>query len=150
MLENLRIELTQFMKDIEKNLKNKEDITYTKERTEKMVEVVLQTLNDVVDYEENKLITVAEKVKQNELMLEELKRRVDNVYQDIYDEEDNDITVINCPYCGTEFEADIDEYIEEVKCPECQNTIELDWDGNVDEDKDLGCGGNCSQCGGCG
>lgn len=148
MLENLKTEILQFMKDIEINLKDKEDIIYTKERTEKMIDVVLQTLNDVVDHEEKKLLSVTERIEQNEFMLDELKRKVDNVYQDIYDEDDENV-VINCPYCGTEFEAEIDEYFDEIKCPECRNSIELDWSGNVDDDQETGCSGNCPHCGGC-
>ena len=148
MLENLRAELMQFMKDIETNLKDKEDILYTRERAEKLIDTVLKTLNDVVDYEEKKFLKVAEKVEQNEQMLDELKRRMDNVYQDIYDEEDQNV-VIDCPYCGTEFEADINEYFDEIKCPECQNSIELDWSGNIDDDQETGCSGNCPHCGGC-
>lgn len=147
MLENLRTEFLQFMKDIETNLKDKEDILYTQARAAKMLDVVLQTINDVVDHEEERLFKVAEKVEQNEQMLNELKRRMDTVYQDIYDEEE--AVVINCPYCGTEFEADIDEYFDEIKCPECQNSIELDWSGNVDDDQETGCSGNCPHCGGC-
>ena len=147
MLENLRTEFLQFMKDIETNLKDKEDILYTQARAAKMLDVVLQTINDVVDHEEERLFKVAEKVEQNEQMLNELKRRMDTVYQDIYDEEE--AVVINCPYCGTEFEADIDEYFYEIKCPECQNSIELDWSGNVDDDQETGCSGNCPHCGGC-
>ena len=147
MLENLRTEFLQFMKDIETNLKDKEDILYTQARAGKMLDVVLQTINDVVDHEEERLFKVAEKVEQNEQMLNELKRRMDTVYQDIYDEEE--AVVINCPYCGTEFEADIDEYLDEIKCPECQNSIELDWSGNVDDDQETGCSGNCPHCGGC-
>ena len=147
MLENLRTEFLQFMEDIETNLKDKEDILYTKARVGKMLDVVLQTINDVVDHEEERFFKIAQRVEQNEQMLDELKRRMDSVYQDIYEDEEE--VIINCPYCGTEFEADIDEYFDEIKCPECQNSIELDWSGNVDDNKQTGCSGNCPHCGGC-
>lgn len=147
MLENLKTELIQFMSDIEENLKSKEDIVYTKNRANKLVDVMLKTLNDVIDFEEQKLLDVVEKTKNNELKIEELTKKVNNIYQDIYDEED--AIVIDCPYCGTKFEADIDEEFNEIKCPECKNEIELDWSGNVDETPDNKCGGNCSHCGEC-
>ena len=74
---------------------------------------------------------------------------MDNVYEDIYDEEPESEFLINCPYCNFEFDADIDEDFNEIRCPECGNLIELDWNGNPDNDQDKGCGGNCSNCGGC-
>ncbi len=146
MLENLRTEFLQFMKDVEMNLKDKDDILYTQARAGKMLDVVLQTINDVLDHEEKRFCKVAKKVEQNEQMLDELKRRMDTVYQDIYDEEEENV-VINCPYCGIEFEADIDVYSDEIKCPDCHNSIELDWSGNADDDQETGCSGNCPHCG---
>lgn len=148
MLENLKTELTQIIKDIEDNLQDRKDKEYAKMRIEKMIDKVLETLDDVIEFEEERIKQVTEKLKHNEYMLDNLKRRVDNICQDIYDEEDESVT-INCPYCGTEFEADIDEYIDEIKCPECENSIELDWNGNIDDYPDVDCGGSCSNCGGC-
>ena len=77
-----------------------------------------------------------------------MQKRIDYVYQDIYEDEDG--FTINCPYCNAEFEAYVDEDLTEIKCPECSNTIELDWTGNIDDDDDHGdCNGNCNHCGGC-
>ena len=148
MLENLKTELSQFITDLEKNLQNKKDKSYAKERTEKMMNIVIETINNVIDYEEKKILSVTEEMKQNEIKLENLKKRVDAICQDIYDEEDEEV-IIKCPYCGTEFDAEIDEFINEIKCPECQNSIELDWSGNIEDDLNFGCGGSCSDCGGC-
>ena len=91
--------------------------------------------------------TFAEAIEE-EKKLAILKEKLDSVYEDIYDEAEDNFE-ITCPYCGTEFEEIIDEVSDEVIiCPECGNQIELDWDGNPNDD-DKGCSGNCGNCGEC-
>jgi len=133
------------MKDITENLKNEEDILYVTKRAGMLFEEVFQQLENVMNYKEEKMNEIIKKQEQEEQKLQELKEKVDNVYEDIYDEDDEQFE-ISCPYCGEEFEAYIDENYSEIKCPECKNSIELDWEGNPNDDD---CNGNCSHCGGC-
>lgn len=105
---------------------------------------ILKILKDMDEKLSNLLI----KQKQNEQKIRELTERVNNIYEDIYDEADDGFE-ITCPYCNFDFYADVDENFNEIKCPECENSIELDWSGNPDDTSDFGCGGSCSHCKGC-
>ena len=149
MLENLKKELLSFVNDLHDNLKDKEDILYATERTSKLVDVILDEIEKIMEFKEDKISAVIRKQEIADERLNELKERLDNVYEDIYDDEYDDTFDISCPYCGNEFEAYIEEESNEIKCPECGNHIELDWEGNLDDDQDGGCNGSCSGCGGC-
>ena len=138
MLEDLKKEMQGFLKDVKENVKNKEELIYIETRASKLFEVMLDEINKIIDFKEEKLNAIIKKQEIEGQKLEELKERLDNVYEDIY-EEDGDNFLINCPYCGSEFDAEVDEECTEIKCPECQNLIELDWNGNPDDDRDLGC-----------
>ena len=97
---------------------------------------------------DEKLNTLIQKQKQDELKMEELNEKLNNIYEDIYETYEDGFE-ISCPYCNFIFNADIDENFNEIKCPECGNSIELDWTGNLDDGEDFGCNGGCSHCKGC-
>ena len=86
---------------------------------------------------------VEEKQKVIEDRIEIVKKAVDGIENDIYEDDEPYEFEISCPYCNNEFVADINsEENTEIECPECHNIIELDW--NEEE-----CGGCCSGCDGC-
>lgn len=149
MLEDLKKEMNAFFKDIDENIKNKDDLIYVKTRTTKLVDFIADEIEKIINYKEEKLNAIIKRQEQNDLKITELSEKIDTVYEDIYDES-NDEFLISCPYCNNEFDAEIDEESDEIRCPECGNFIELDWNGNPDDDENNhGCGGNCSHCGGC-
>ena len=150
MLEDLKNELSSFLKDLSENIKDPDDLIYIRNRTEKLVDVIFNEMDKILNYNEDKLNALIKKQEQEDMLIQELKQRLEDIYEDIYDEEEGDFAII-CPYCNYEFDADIDENFEEIRCPECGNAIELDWDGNPDDEPDLGsgCGENCPHCGGC-
>ena len=93
-------------------------------------------MNKYVEEEEKKFKELKNKQKKQDKRMDEIETRmeyldenIDNIFKDIYDEEEGDFK-IRCPYCNYEFNADIDEHEEEVLCPECNNPIELDWSGD--------------------
>ena len=150
MLEDLKKEMNNFFKDINENIKDPKEQLYIKERTSELVDFVANEIEKIMDYKEDKLNALIKKQEQTDRLVQLLSDKMDNVYEDIYDEEPEDDFSINCPYCNYEFEADIDEDFNEIRCPECGNLIELDWNGNPDDDQDKGgCSGGCSHCGGC-
>ena len=101
-------------------------------------------LKDIIQ----KLNILMENQKQYELKVQELTDKINAIYSDIYDINEEDFEV-NCPYCNYVFYSDIDENVNEIKCPECGNKIELDWNGNPDNGQDFNCNGSCSHCKGC-
>lgn len=149
MLEDLKKEMNKFFEDVDKHIKDPEEVLYIKQRTTELVDFVVGEIEKIIDYKEDKLNAIIKKQERTDRIIQVLSDKMDNVYEDIYDEEPESEFLINCPYCNFEFDADIDEDFNEIRCPECGNLIELDWNGNPDNDQDKGCGGNCSNCGGC-
>ena len=151
MLEDFRTQLNNFFKDLDENIKDKEELLYVKQKTAEMVDFTINEIEKIMNYKEDKLNAIIKKQEQTDRIIQVLNDRMNDLYDDIYDEEPNNENEfqINCPYCGLEFGANIDENFNEIKCPECGNLIELDWNGNPDDEKDKGCGGNCSGCSGC-
>ena len=148
MLENLKNEMHSFLEDINKNIKDENDLLYIKARSIELLNVVMDEIENLINYKEDRLNAIIKKQEQESKTLKELQEKLENVYEDLYEEPDEDF-LVNCPYCGNEFDADIDEDLEEIICPECGNTIELDWNGNPEDDGGSNCSGNCSHCNGC-
>ncbi|MBR3002268.1 MAG: hypothetical protein IKF38_01675 [Clostridia bacterium] len=170
-MSELKKEFKSFMEDIEKNIKNKEDLDYVKNRTADFMNVVIDQMENVLNYKE-------EKISQIEKIQNDIEEKISNMQQDIadieqeiyvededliYDEisdiddleelSDYDFEIV-CPYCDNEFLIDLNQENSEVECPRCNNIIELEWSGNTDEAEDIEdstCqGGHCSGCHGCG
>ena len=144
MIRDLKNEMTNFISDLEKNIKNKDELTYLKERTARLFNVVVNELENAIDYKESEIARLEKRQNDSDNRLDEMEDVLKNITSDIY-EDDEDFEII-CPYCNNEFDDDIDESKNEIICPECQNVIELDWGL---EQNDSNCGGNCSGCGGC-
>ena len=143
----IKTEYKSFLDDIEKNMKNKEDLEYVKGRFASFLDVMLDQIDNIMDYKKEEIDKLEKTQKQIEERMSKMQQVIDNIEKDIYDEGfDFEIT---CPYCNYEFFIDVDENRTEVECPECKNMIELDWSGDVDDESD-GCNGNCHGCSGCG
>ena len=148
MLDNLKKEMKSFLKDIDENIKDEKDLIYIKTRSSELLNAVMDEIDNLINYKEDRLNAIIKKQEQEGKLLKELQEKIDNVYEDIYEDAGDDF-LISCPYCGFEFDADIDEDLDEITCPECGNIIELDWNGNPEDDEGPNCGGNCSHCNGC-
>ena len=143
----LKNEYKSFLDDIEKNIKDKEDLEYIKERFASFMDVVLNQMDYIMDYKEEKISELEKTQKQLDERMAKMQQIIDHIEKDIYSEDGFDFEIV-CPYCNYEFIVDLDENKTEIECPECQNMIELDWTGDID-DEDNGCHGSCGSCGGC-
>ena len=145
----IKTEYKSFLDDIEKNMKNKEDLEYVKERFASFLDVMLDQIDNIMDYKKEEIDKLEKTQKQIEDKMSRMQQVIDNIEKDIYDEGfDFEIT---CPYCNYEFFIDVDENRTEVECPECKNMIELDWSGDIDDNSDSDvCNGDCHGCSGCG
>lgn len=147
---SIKNEYKSFLDDIEKNIKNKEDLEYIKKRLSSFVDVIVEKVDDIANYRKEEIEQLEERQNEIEEKMSKMQGIIDNIEKDIYAEEGFDFEIV-CPYCENEFLIDVDENKTEVECPECNNVIELDWTGNVDEEPDNdGCNGNCHGCHGCG
>lgn len=142
----IKNEYKSFLDDIEKNIKNKEDLSYVKERFTAFLDVMIEQMDKVTDYKKEEIERLEKTQKQIESKIEKMQNILDNIEKDIYADEGFDFEII-CPYCNYDFIIDMDENKTEVECPECHNTIELDWSGDIDEED--GCHGSCHGCHGC-
>lgn len=149
----LKNEYKSFLDDIEKNIKNKEDLAYIKGRFASFLDVMLEQMDYIMDYKKEEIEQLESTQKQIEEKMAKMQQVIDNIEKDIYSEDGFDFEIV-CPYCDYEFIIDLDENKTEIECPECQNIIELDWTGDIDEenqnqDKQHGCNGSCHGCNGC-
>lgn len=143
----LKDSYTSFLEDIEKNVKNKEDLEYVKLRFADFLDVVLKQMDYIMNYRQAEFDTLEKKQKELDNRIEKMEQIIDNIEKDIYAEDGFDFEIV-CPYCNYEFVVDVDENKTEVECPECNNIIELDWSGDIDEEGH-NCNGSCHSCHGC-
>ncbi len=143
----LKNEYKSFLDDIEKNVKNKEDLEYVKGRFASFLDVVLDQMDYIMDFKKEEIAKLEDTQNKLSLQIGQMQQVIDNIEKDIYTEDGFDFEIV-CPYCNYEFIIDIDENKTEIECPECQNIIELDWSGDVDGE-DKGCSGNCHGCHDC-
>ena len=143
-MSNLKKEFKSFMDDIEKNVSNKEDLQFVKERVTDLFGVILDEMERITNYKEEKIGIMMQKQQEIEAKMDKMQHIIDSIEKDIYLDDSFDFEIV-CPYCNAEFLVDIDEEKTEVTCPECNNVIELDWSGDV-EDEDMGGCGNCPGC----
>ena len=137
-----------FLEDIEKNIKNKEDLEYIKKRFASFSEVVLNEMDYILDYKKEEIERLENTQNKLSAQMTKMQQVIDNIEKDIYSDEGFDFEIV-CPYCNYEFIIDVDENKIEVQCPECRNIIELDWSGNIEGDDQQGCSGNCHGCHDC-
>ena len=147
----LKNEYKSFLDDIEKNVKNKEDLEYVKKRFASFLDIVLDQIDYVMDYKKDEIAKLENTQNQLVSQINQMQEVIDHIEKDIYSEDGFDFEIV-CPYCNYEFIIDVDENKTEVKCPECENIIELDWSGDIEgeENNHGGCqGGSCHGCNGC-
>lgn len=145
---NLKNEYKSFLDDIEKNIKNKEDLEYIKGRFASFLDVVLDQMDYILNYKTEEMQKLEDTQNQLNTKIEQMQKVIDNIEKDIYADDGFDFEIV-CPYCNYEFIIDVDENKTEIECPECQNVIELDWSGDVEEENNQGCSGECHGCHGC-
>ena len=143
----LKNEYKSFLDDIEKNIKDKQDLEYVKERFASFLEIVLDQIDSIMDYKKDEITQLENTQQELSTKISQMQQVIDNIEKDIYVEDGFDFEIV-CPYCNYEFIIDIDEDKKEIECPECQNIIELDWTGDVDGEGQ-GCSGNCHGCHDC-
>lgn len=144
----LKNEYKSFLDDIEKNIKDKDDLEYIKQRFSAFMDVVLNQMDSIMNYKDEKINELEKMQNELDARMAKMQQVIDHIEKDIYDEDGFDFEIV-CPYRNYEFVIDLDENKSEIECPECKNMIELDWTGNID-DEQSGCGGSCHGCHGCG
>ena len=135
-MRNIKKEYKDFLDDIEKNIKNKEDLDFIKERFTKFSDTVISELNDLSNLRNDKIDKIEEMQKTMDEKITQIQQVLTHIENDIYIEDDYDLEII-CPYCSYNFILEDGEEKTEIQCPECNNIIELDWFDVVDKKDSL-------------
>ena len=146
-MANLNEEFKLMLDNLEKNIKNKEDLEYVKVQIFNLYNLFFEEITKLEELANSRISEVAQLQASMDEKLQTIEKEVKNISVDIYgeeelDDEDYDFT-ISCPYCDHEFTIEIEEMKDEITCPECNEIIELDWGHSCDEEGCEGCGHHC-------
>ena len=126
-MANLKKKFSEIMQDLEKNIKNKDDLEYVKSQIYNISILFLDELDKISELNFKKMNILVDKEKELSKKMAVLEKIVGNIEKEMYAASECDFEII-CPYCNTQFVEDFTDGIKrEVRCPECDNVIELDW-----------------------
>ncbi len=137
-MSDLKKKLNTILSDLDKNIKNKEDLEYVKSQIYNISMIFLDEIDKLAELNIGRLNVMLDREKELSKRIATMEKVIKNIENEMYISEDCDFS-IQCPYCNTEFVEDFtDGFKHEVRCPECDNLIQLEW--SQDEDDECGCG----------
>ncbi len=137
-MSELKKKLNMILKDLDKNIKNKEDLEYIKSQIYNISILFLDEIDKLAELNLGRLNAMLDKEKELSKKINVMEKAIENIEKEMYISEECDFS-IQCPYCNTEFVEDFTNgYKHEVRCPECDNVIQLEWS----QDDECGC--DCS------
>ena len=140
-MQELQRKFKKVISDLEKNLKDKEDLEYVKTQIYKVYTMFLDEFDKLEESSTQKIDSIVARYAGLEDRITELEGTLDKIEKDLYIEEEYDLDIV-CPYCNTEFTIDDSEELKDkVICPKCNNVIELDWNDETHE-----CSHDCHDC----
>lgn len=146
-MANLKKRFNEILEELEKNIKNKDDLDYIKSQVYSISMLFLDEVDKLTELSLDRLNVMIDREKELAKKISKMEKIINNLEKEVFVAPEGDFEII-CPYCNTEFIEDLTSGIEhEVRCPECGNVIELDWheeDGCCEHN----CGGecNCDHC----
>ena len=142
-MSDLKNHYQSILAELDNHFQNEDDQAFVLSKFQELSMMFMDVIDRLTFLTDIRVKEVEEKQKVIEDRIEIVKKAVDGIENDIYEDDEPYEFEISCPYCNNEFVADINsEENTEIECPECHNIIELDW--NEEE-----CGGCCSGCDGC-
>ncbi len=126
-MSNLKKRLNEIMSDLEKNIKNQEDLEYVKSQVYNISLLFLDEIDKIAELNLGRINLLIDREKELSKKIATMEKVINNIEKEMYISPDCDFEIV-CPYCNAEFVEEFPDGMEkEVKCPECGNTIELDW-----------------------
>ncbi len=143
-MSDLKNHYQKILTELENHFQDEEERAFVLNKFQELSMMFMDVIDRLTYLTDIRVKEVEEKQKEIDNRIEMVKKTVDGIENDIYEDDESYEFEIVCPYCNHEFITDINsEENSDVECPECHNVIELDW--NEEE----GCGGCCSHCDGC-
>lgn len=143
-MSDLKNHYQSILTELENHFQDEEERVFVLNKFQELSMMFMDVIDRLTYLTDMRIKEVEEKQKTIESQIDGVKKAVDGIENDIYEEDEPYEFEIVCPYCNKEFVADINsDENTEIECPECHNIIELDWNGEEE------CGGCCSHCGGC-
>ena len=140
-MANLKKRFNEIIKDLEQNIKNKEDLDYIKEQVYNISLLFLDEIDKLAELNLDRLNVMIEREKELGRRIASMEKVINNIEKEMYISPECDFEIV-CPYCNTEFVEDFTDGMKhEVRCPECDNLIELDWH---DDEEGCSCGHDCN------
>ena len=150
-MSDLKNHYQSILAELDNHFQDKEEKAFVLNKFQELSMMFMDVIDRLTFLTDIRVKEVEEKQKVIEDRIEIVKKAVDGIENDIYEDDEPYEFEISCPYCNNEFVADINsEENTEIECPECHNVIELDWTGDLYDDEDDGCSGHCCGCSGCG
>lgn len=125
-MSNLNSKFKEILKDLEKNVQNKNDLEYIKIQMFNLYNLFFNEVIQVEGSTNERISTIATTLTILQERVDKLENKIKLMGQEVYPDECSDF-IITCPYCTNEFILDGKELKDEVECPKCNNIIELDW-----------------------
>ena len=142
-MADLSSKYKKIINNLEKNIKDKQELEYIKEQVYAITSLFLDELDKIIEISENKMQDLLANQTELQEKINKVESSVNEIEKDIYMEDVEEFEFqITCPYCNHDFVTELTNSTQEIECPECKNMIELDWN-----DEDSPCeNGNCSGC----
>ena len=142
-MADLSSKYKKIINNLEKNIKDKQELEYIKEQVYAITSLFLDELDKIIEISENKMQDLLANQTELQEKINKVESSVNEIEKDIYMEDEEEFEFqITCPYCNHDFVTELTNSTQKIECPECKNMIELDWN-----DEDSPCeNGNCSGC----
>ena len=138
----------EIMNELDEKITDKKQLDFVKSKLSEISIIFVDIIDRMSEIVEDKVFDIEKGQKNIESRLTKIQNVIDSIESDIYEE--NVETEIVCPYCNSEFLADIgDEEENEIECPDCHNIIELDMTSDNSADDFKTCTGGCQCSGSC-
>lgn len=138
-MANLKKKFNEILQDMEKNIKNKEDLEYIKSQVYNISLLFLDEIDKLAELNLGRINVMIDREKELSKRISAMEKVIKNIEQEMFISTDCDFEIL-CPYCNAEFVEDFTDGMKhEVRCPECDNVIELDW-----HEEGCSCGHECN------
>ena len=98
-MANLKKKLNEILEDLEKNIKDKEELEYVKSQVYNISLLFLDEIDKLAELNLGRLNVMIDREKELSKRIVTMEKMIDNIQKEMYISPDCDFEII-CPYCG--------------------------------------------------